>query len=60
MEKVHPVCRLTTSQQKSLDATASYADEGHELLGVLPHAYGSMEDYLRKCLTLDSDEKQQL
>ncbi|XP_054285172.1 inactive dipeptidyl peptidase 10 isoform X2 [Macrosteles quadrilineatus] len=38
----------------------SYADQGHDLVGVLPHAYSSMEDYLRECLTLDSDEKQLL
>uniref|UniRef100_A0A1B6C3H0 Peptidase S9 prolyl oligopeptidase catalytic domain-containing protein n=1 Tax=Clastoptera arizonana TaxID=38151 RepID=A0A1B6C3H0_9HEMI len=35
----------------------SYADQGHDLEGVLEHAYRSMEDYLRECLTLDSDEQ---
>ncbi|XP_055593286.1 dipeptidyl peptidase 4 [Uranotaenia lowii] len=34
----------------------SYADEGHELFGVLEHAYRTMEDFLKKCLSLDSDD----
>ncbi|XP_026469614.1 inactive dipeptidyl peptidase 10 [Ctenocephalides felis] len=34
----------------------SYADEGHRLIGVLDHAYRSMEDYLRECLSLDPDD----
>lgn len=34
----------------------SYADEGHDLTGVIEHVYRSMEDFLRNCLSLDSDE----
>ncbi|XP_071440893.1 inactive dipeptidyl peptidase 10 [Hetaerina americana] len=34
----------------------SYADEGHALTGVLEHAYGSMEDFLKGCLSLDEEE----
>lgn len=34
----------------------SYADEGHELGGVLEHVYRSMEDYFRDCLSLDVEE----
>lgn len=35
----------------------SYADEGHELQGVLRHVYNSMEDYFIECLKLDTDDK---
>lgn len=35
----------------------SYADEGHALSGVLEHAYGSMEDFLKGCLSLDEEEE---
>lgn len=36
----------------------SYADEDHDLLGVLEHVYKTMEDFLGTCLSLDSqDEK---
>ncbi|XP_015515915.1 inactive dipeptidyl peptidase 10 isoform X1 [Neodiprion pinetum] len=31
----------------------SYADEDHELTGVIEHAYRSMEDFLAECLTLE-------
>ncbi|XP_044727006.1 inactive dipeptidyl peptidase 10 [Chrysoperla carnea] len=34
----------------------SYADEGHELVGVLEHVYRSMENYLQECLSLDIDD----
>ncbi|XP_017769373.1 PREDICTED: inactive dipeptidyl peptidase 10, partial [Nicrophorus vespilloides] len=34
----------------------SYADEGHELQGVIEHAYRSMEDYFQECLSLDTDD----
>lgn len=34
----------------------SYADEGHDLRGVLEHVYRSMEDFLTECLSLDTDE----
>lgn len=34
----------------------SYADEGHELSGVLEHVYRSMEQYFSDCLSLDADE----
>ncbi|KAJ2944629.1 hypothetical protein O0L34_g3981 [Tuta absoluta] len=34
----------------------AYADEGHDLKGVIEHVYRSMEDYLRECLSLDPDE----
>ncbi|XP_075212470.1 inactive dipeptidyl peptidase 10 isoform X3 [Lycorma delicatula] len=36
----------------------SYADQGHELSGVLEHVYSSMEEYLKECLSLDEDEHQ--
>ncbi|EAT40515.1 AAEL007764-PA [Aedes aegypti] len=35
----------------------SYADEGHELNGVLEHVYRTMEDFLKGCLSLDSDDE---
>lgn len=35
----------------------SYADEGHELHGVLEHVYRTMEDFLKGCLSLDSDDE---
>lgn len=34
----------------------NYADEGHELKGVLEHVYRSMEDFLQECLSLDTEE----
>lgn len=34
----------------------TYADEGHDLDGVLEHVYGSMEQYYSECLSLDSDD----
>lgn len=34
----------------------SYADEGHELRGVLEHVYRSMQEFFEECLSLDSDE----
>ncbi|XP_063529706.1 inactive dipeptidyl peptidase 10 isoform X2 [Cydia strobilella] len=34
----------------------AYADEGHELKGVIEHVYRSMEDYLRECLSLDPED----
>ncbi|KAI8427643.1 hypothetical protein MSG28_002118 [Choristoneura fumiferana] len=34
----------------------TYADEGHELKGVIEHVYRSMEDYLRECLSLDPED----
>lgn len=33
-----------------------YANEGHKLSGVLPHAYSSMEDYFTQCLKLEEDD----
>lgn len=36
----------------------SYADEGHDLLGVLEHAYRSMEDHFQECLSLDIDDSE--
>ncbi|GBP23129.1 Inactive dipeptidyl peptidase 10 [Eumeta japonica] len=33
-----------------------YADEGHDLKGVIEHVYLSMEDFLNKCLHLDPEE----
>lgn len=35
-----------------------YANEGHELNGVLDHMYRSMEDYFTQCLTLEEDDIQ--
>ncbi|XP_023299933.1 prolyl endopeptidase FAP isoform X2 [Lucilia cuprina] len=34
----------------------TYADEGHELNGVLEHVYSSMEHYFSECLSLDPDD----
>ncbi|KAF5307855.1 hypothetical protein FQR65_LT06587 [Abscondita terminalis] len=34
----------------------SYADEGHDLLGVIGHVYRSMEDFFQECLSLDTDD----
>uniref|UniRef100_A0A1A9V2A1 Peptidase S9 prolyl oligopeptidase catalytic domain-containing protein n=1 Tax=Glossina austeni TaxID=7395 RepID=A0A1A9V2A1_GLOAU len=34
----------------------TYADEGHELVGVLEHVYSSMEHYFADCLSLDPDD----
>lgn len=34
----------------------SYADEGHQLVGVLEHVYRSMENYLQECLSLDVED----
>ncbi|XP_055836833.1 inactive dipeptidyl peptidase 10 isoform X2 [Episyrphus balteatus] len=34
----------------------TYADEGHELSGVLEHVYSSMENYFSDCLSLDPDD----
>ncbi|CAH2238065.1 jg18449 [Pararge aegeria aegeria] len=34
----------------------AYADEGHDLKGVIEHVYRSMEDYLRECLSLDPED----
>lgn len=34
----------------------TYADEGHELNGVLEHVYSSMEHYFAECLSLDPDD----
>ncbi|XP_014089401.1 dipeptidyl peptidase 4 [Bactrocera oleae] len=34
----------------------TYADEGHELSGVLEHVYLSMEHYFADCLSLDPDD----
>lgn len=48
---------LTSRWQTELCMLQSYADQGHDLVGVLTHAYSSMEDYLQECLTLDADEK---
>jgi hypothetical protein len=33
----------------------SYADEGHDLSGVLEHTYKSMEDFMNDCLVLETD-----
>ncbi len=35
----------------------AYADEGHNLNGVTEHVYRSMEDYFRRCLSLDPDDE---
>ncbi|XP_033154099.1 dipeptidyl peptidase 4 isoform X2 [Drosophila simulans] len=34
----------------------TYADEGHDLSGVLEHVYSSMEQYFAECLSLDPDD----
>ncbi|XP_061377760.1 inactive dipeptidyl peptidase 10 isoform X1 [Danaus plexippus] len=34
----------------------AYADEGHDLEGVIEHVYRSMEDYLLECLSLDPED----
>lgn len=34
----------------------TYADEGHDLVGVLEHVYSSMEHYFANCLSLDPDD----
>ncbi|XP_030383907.1 inactive dipeptidyl peptidase 10 [Scaptodrosophila lebanonensis] len=34
----------------------TYADEGHDLNGVLEHVYSSMEYYFSECLSLDPDD----
>ncbi|XP_031343376.1 venom dipeptidyl peptidase 4-like isoform X1 [Photinus pyralis] len=34
----------------------SYADEGHDLVGVIRHVYQSMEDFFQECLSLDTDD----
>lgn len=34
----------------------AYADEGHDLKGVIEHVYRSMEDFLRECLSLDPED----
>lgn len=34
----------------------TYANEGHELEGVLEHVYRSMEDFFQECLSLDTDD----
>ncbi|XP_034669509.1 dipeptidyl peptidase 4 isoform X1 [Drosophila subobscura] len=34
----------------------TYADEGHDLNGVLEHVYSSMEHYFAECLSLDPDD----
>lgn len=39
-----------------LNLFQNYADEGHELKGVLEHVYRSMEDFLQECLSLDTEE----
>ncbi|XP_056631693.1 dipeptidyl aminopeptidase-like protein 6 isoform X1 [Diorhabda sublineata] len=35
----------------------SYADEGHQLEGVIEHVYNSMQNFFEECLNLDTDEK---
>ncbi|XP_023309950.1 dipeptidyl peptidase 4 isoform X2 [Anoplophora glabripennis] len=35
----------------------SYADEGHQLEGVLEHVYRSMQTFFEECLNLDTEEK---
>lgn len=34
----------------------TYADEGHDLEGVLEHVYSSMEQFFSQCLSLDPDD----
>lgn len=34
----------------------SYADEGHDLKGVLEHVYRSMQEFFEECLSLDTDD----
>ncbi|XP_043862780.1 uncharacterized protein LOC120457838 isoform X1 [Drosophila santomea] len=34
----------------------TYADEGHDLSGVLEHVYSSMEQFFAECLSLDPDD----
>nr|XP_023020216.1 inactive dipeptidyl peptidase 10 isoform X2 [Leptinotarsa decemlineata] len=34
-----------------------YADEGHQLEGVIEHVYSSMQHFFEECLNLDTDEK---
>ncbi|CAH0556834.1 unnamed protein product [Brassicogethes aeneus] len=36
----------------------SYADEGHELTGVIEHVYRSMQSFFEECLNLDTEEKE--
>ncbi|XP_019867490.1 inactive dipeptidyl peptidase 10 isoform X2 [Aethina tumida] len=36
----------------------SYADEGHELEGVIEHVYRSMQTFFEECLNLDTEEKE--
>lgn len=47
---------MSYSCSNSIVVAQSYADEGHELSGVLEHVYRSMEEYFRDCLSLDADE----
>ncbi|KAL1123723.1 hypothetical protein AAG570_001496 [Ranatra chinensis] len=49
---------LTTSltDQGVLFRYQSYADQGHDLTGVLEHLYKSMEEFLSQCLNLDRNE----
>lgn len=35
----------------------SYADEGHQLEGVIEHVYRSMQTFFEECLKLDTEEK---
>lgn len=46
----------TYMNEKVLVYFQSYADEGHELKGVLGHVYRSMEDFLQECLSLDTED----
>ncbi|XP_044752432.1 dipeptidyl peptidase 4 isoform X2 [Coccinella septempunctata] len=65
---IHGLADLTTPYQHGVQLARaltdagilfryqSYADEGHELLGVLEHVYRSMQEFFEECLSLDSDE----
>ncbi|CAH1183188.1 unnamed protein product [Phaedon cochleariae] len=66
---IHGLADLTAPYQHGISlATAltdarvlfryqSYADEGHELEGVIEHVYRSMQTFFEECLNLDTDEK---
>ncbi|OWR49175.1 dipeptidyl aminopeptidase protein 6 isoform 1 [Danaus plexippus plexippus] len=41
---------------RALTDAGAYADEGHDLEGVIEHVYRSMEDYLLECLSLDPED----
>ncbi|XP_045472394.1 dipeptidyl peptidase 4 isoform X3 [Harmonia axyridis] len=65
---IHGLADLTTPYQHGVQLARaltdagilfryqSYADEGHELRGVLEHVYRSMQEFFEECLSLDSDE----